>query len=1044
MTNYGFSGVPYSPTVDQRNAAALIEQIKRLAPYYTPEWRFRPDDPDPGSALFLLFSKLLEGNIRRLNQVPYKSFLTFLNRFGTTLISARPALAEVVFALSEGASEAVYIEAGRQLSATVAGDPNPVVFETSGPILVTPAKLTDLWSVSPRRDRIARLAVGAEGAGIRLDPGEDGRGLALFGPEGENLQQHLFYVRHDSLFLLRSPATIELVVKNTRNEYAVPEAVRSLSDRHAVEWEYCSEGEWLPFDRMSGHEAGLRLMKRRRAPITPVDVHGETGYWIRCRAKSLSEFSGTPGLGGVQFDMLQMKSDFLPVKPGAGIEPDRLYFNDIQVEADECQPFGDFFAQFGLFYIASRETFSKKGSDVILRFQLQYRQNRLLPDRPPQINWKPIMKRETVDKTNIPDPVTIAEVLWEYWNGNSWVRLPVAREAQQVFRVPYEGTEPRELRFVCPHDLAETAVNSEDNYWIRGRILAVDNAYSHNAVYYSPTMKQLRAEFGYDQPTIAPEQLVLENNLDVRERTREVQTGGNAFRPFVKLEGKQPALWFGFDAPPERGPISLYMSLRTRRTAERDIPHFEWEYLRRSGERSVWAPLAVADHTNGFTVSGTVQFSGPRDFALTSIFGTSRYWIRAVNRDASLDSEDRTADMPRARAIIMNSVPAVQQETLHDELPERAESYDTIEEAIRVYYLLARTPVLSEQVWADETATMTEAEARRLQESGIATEIVRDTGGEMMRCWVRYEAVDHFLLSGPEDRHYTMDRASGRLSFGNGQLGKIPPQLTEDSIRVTYTTGGGRRGNVPAGSITSIQSSIAFIDSVVNPEAAAGGCDTGTVEEAIERGPKRFTHQMRAVTAEDFVWLAREAHPNVSKVKVLTNRNVRLENEPGAMLIVVLPKSGVGDGLHFQEMKRQIERKLLTQAASSLAFPGMIQVIDPAMLEIGVQATLWVRQMEDVVPVEREAIRKLNAFLDPLTGNANGRGWEIGQIVHRSMFYSLLKSVGPVLHIPQIALQVEKVEGGERIEWNPERIREVPHGIVVPGAHRIIVEVGKS
>jgi hypothetical protein len=122
----------------------------------------------------------------------------------------------------------------------------------------------------------------------------------------------------------------------------------------------------------------------------------------------------------------------------------------------------------------------------------------------------------------------------------------------------------------------------------------------------------------------------------------------------------------------------------------------------------------------------------------------------------------------------------------------------------------------------------------------------------------------------------------------------------------------------------------------------------------------------------------------------------------------------------------------------------MIQVIDPAMLEIGVQATLWVRQMEDVVPVEREAIRKLNAFLDPLTGNANGRGWEIGQIVHRSMFYSLLKSVGPVLHIPQIALQVEKVEGGERIEWNPERIREVPHGIVVPGAHRIIVEVGKS
>jgi hypothetical protein len=36
-----------------------------------------------------------------------------------------------------------------------------------------------------------------------------------------------------------------------------------------------------------------------------------------------------------------------------------------------------------------------------------------------------------------------------------------------------------------------------------------------------------------------------------------------------------------------------------------------------------------------------------------------------------------------------------------------------------------------------------------------------------------------------------------------------------------------------------------------------------------------------------------------------------------------------------------------------------------------------------------------------------------------------------------------KVEHGERTDLNPERIAELPHGIVVPGAHRLLVELTK-
>ncbi len=1037
-----------SPTIDHRDAAALIEQMKRLAPYYTPEWRFRPDDPDPGTALFLLFSKLLEGNVRRLNQVPYKSFLTFLNRFDATLLPARSSLAQVVFELAEGATEPVYVEPGTQLSAPPPpGDPEPVVFETAEALLVSPAKLTDCLSVSPKRDRIVRLQEepneDEERDFASIAPGPDGRGVALFGPEGTNLQEHVFYLKHDFLFLLESPSYIEMTVKNTRNGYAVPDTVRYLADRAAVEWEYPSGGEWVAFDRVFGNGARIRLTKRRRRKIERTTMFGEEGYWIRCRAKSLDEASGTPHLAGVQLDMLDLKSDFLVAKEGDGIVPDRLYAGDVQTDAEECQPFGDFFAAFGVFYIGIREAFSKRGSNATLQFQMNFRQNRLLPDRPPQINWKPIMKRAEVDKTEIPDPVTIANVQWEYWNGRAWVRLPVLGDGQSLFHLTYEGTEPRELRFVVPEDLEETAVNSEDNFWIRGRILSVQNAYSNNAVYYAPTIKRLRCRYEYAEPAYPPDRFTVVNNLEVRERTGEARAGGFAFRPFEKLEGGFPALWLGFDKPPERGPIHLYWSLRAKRTLDRDIPLIEWEYLRQNGGGADWAPLAAADDTNGFTRSGTVQFVGPRDFARSSAFGVERYWIRAVNRDESLDRDDRAADAPRALGATLNSVLAKQQETLRNELPQRVETYDAVDETVRVDYVFSRTPVLSEEVWVDETETMSEEEARTLEAQGVPTDIVRDTAGDMMRCWVKYAPVPHFLLSGPRDRHYVLDRASGRLSFGNGQLGKLPSKLTEDTVRVSYATGGGRRGNVTAGAIRSIRASIAYIDAVRNPEPAAGGCDSGTVEEAITRGPKLFVHRHRAVTTEDFEWLTREAHPNVAKVKCLPNVNVKLEQESGAISIVVLPKSGVGAGPFFQELKRHVEKELQKRAASNVAFPGAIQVMDPAVLEIGVQATLWVRSMEDVVPAEREALRRLDQFLDPLSGGADGKGWDIGQTVHRSMFYALLKAVGPVLHIPRISLSVMKSENGERVEWNPDRLGDVPHGIVVPGEHRILVEVGK-
>ena len=52
---------------------------------------------------------------------------------------------------------------------------------------------------------------------------------------------------------------------------------------------------------------------------------------------------------------------------------------------------------------------------------------------------------------------------------------------------------------------------------------------------------------------------------------------------------------------------------------------------------------------------------------------------------------------------------------------------------------------------------------------------VKDSSGKVIDAWVRWNRVDDFFASGPRDRHYVLDGASGELIFGDGINGLIPP-----------------------------------------------------------------------------------------------------------------------------------------------------------------------------------------------------------------------------------------------------------------------------
>ena len=128
-----------------------------------------------------------------------------------------------------------------------------------------------------------------------------------------------------------------------------------------------------------------------------------------------------------------------------------------------------------------------------------------------------------------------------------------------------------------------------------------------------------------------------------------------------------------------------------------------------------------------------------------------------------------------------------------------------------------------------------------------------------------------------DDRHYVLDlaaradRARPAIRTPDGdwrQYGDVPPKGA--TLRFTrYRHGGGRRGNVAAGTLTVLKSAIPGVASVTNPRPALGGVDPESLESARTRAAMEIRTRYRAVTAEDFEFLCGEASPRVARAVCL-------------------------------------------------------------------------------------------------------------------------------------------------------------------------------
>jgi predicted phage baseplate assembly protein len=257
-----------------------------------------------------------------------------------------------------------------------------------------------------------------------------------------------------------------------------------------------------------------------------------------------------------------------------------------------------------------------------------------------------------------------------------------------------------------------------------------------------------------------------------------------------------------------------------------------------------------------------------------------------------------------------------------------------------------------------------------------------------------------------------------------------------------YRTGGGANGNVAAGTITVLRSTIPLIDRIENRRAAIGGVAAETIDEARTRGPLALRTRDRAVTPEDYEQLARNAAPGIARVRC---RPARSTDEAGGLRLLVVPSASADEEgtLRFEDLVPSPE--MLQAVADYLderRTAGARVVVEPPFYQgVTVTATLVARSRTSSEELRRDALVALHRYFDPLSGGLDALGWPFGRPVQAGEVYAVLQRLSGTELVDEVKLYAADPLTGKH-GGATQRIDLDPFALVFSYQHQIRVVRG--
>lgn len=324
----------------------------------------------------------------------------------------------------------------------------------------------------------------------------------------------------------------------------------------------------------------------------------------------------------------------------------------------------------------------------------------------------------------------------------------------------------------------------------------------------------------------------------------------------------------------------------------------------------------------------------------------------------------------------------------------------------------------------------------------------------------RWEEVDDFADSGPQSLHFTLDKLDGTITLAPSLLqpdGKIYPfgaMPDKGSILrfSRYQYGGGVVGNVSENTLTVLKTSIPYVARVTNRAAAIGGQDAQSLDDARLRAPQKLRTRNRAVTADDYEYLASQV-PGVARACCLApggQPGDRNEPKPGQVFVIVLPQADLPADLPPGPIP--LDRLNLSAELRAAVIKGLesrplgiaMEVRAPQYVEVSVQATLHMPEGSDPAQqseVKQRAEAALYRYLNPFVGGPKGDGWPFGRALNRSEIYGLLQGIESVEFVEDVQISTSNA-GGAADPRIAQSLRSVPvprNGLICSNQHQVKV-----
>jgi predicted phage baseplate assembly protein len=318
--------------------------------------------------------------------------------------------------------------------------------------------------------------------------------------------------------------------------------------------------------------------------------------------------------------------------------------------------------------------------------------------------------------------------------------------------------------------------------------------------------------------------------------------------------------------------------------------------------------------------------------------------------------------------------------------------------------------------------------------------------------WEQWLEVADFADSGPDDKHYTLDSVSGQIQFGpvirqsdgaEKPYGATP--LKNARLRFEgYRVGGGSVGNVGANALTVLKSSIPYVARVANRQPARGGLDQESIEAAKLRAPQMIRTRHRAVTAEDYEYLAREATPRVARARCIQPRAAGDKDAPppGMVRVLIIPAIGAASGRVAPELL-QPGQKLLKTVTDYLderrLLTTALQVEGAKVVSVTVDASVVIAAKAAPDSTTRAIENRLYEFLNPLVGGPGHDGWPFGRPLHVSEIFATIQRVPGVEFVESVLVSRVDPASGKAERVDP-KLEIPPDAVITSYSHRVQVK----